>query len=538
SRPVSEYLVDSFDRQHTYLRISLTERCNLRCTYCMPEEGVPLTPSQQLLTTDEILKLAELFVRKGVTKIRLTGGEPTVRPDIINIIQGIGELKSQGLQSLGITTNGIALKRKLQDFHMAGLDSVNISLDTLDPDMFQIMTRRKGFDKVMGALDEAIRIGIPQVKINCVVMRGVNDDQVLDFVTLTKDLPIKVRFIEYMPFDGNRWKKEKLVPYQELVDRIEQTLGKMMKCKDDAHDTTKLYQVSGYQGTVGFITSMTDHFCHTCNRIRITADGSLKVCLFGNAEVSLRDILRKQDGDVEQELLQVVGKAVKKKKKQHAGMFELASRKNRPMILIGENSLVSILILILITVSTRLLPHNNTRWYTTIRKNDNGTRLTHTDPTTGEARMVSVTDKTSTKREAIAQGRILLPSHAFSLLETNELHTAKGNVLVVAQIAGIQAAKNTSQLIPLCHPLLLGSIDVKLWLNKDDSCVECSSRVETTGKTGVEMEALTATSVALLTVFDMCKAASKYMQIQDIRVVQKTGGKSGPWHWQDTHNTL
>ncbi|CAO3583785.1 unnamed protein product [Absidia cylindrospora] len=340
TRPVSENLIDAFDRQHTYLRISLTEQCNLQCTYCMPEEGVPLTQSQQLLTTDEILTLAELFVRQGVTKIRLTGGEPTVRPDITKIIQGIGQLKSEGLQSLGMTTNGVALKRKLPDFYDAGLDSLNVSLDTLDPAMFQIMTRRKGFDKVMGALDEAIKLGFPNVKINCVIMRGVNDDQVLDFVTLTKTMPVRVRFIEYMPFDGNRWKKEKLVPYLELVERIETSFGtRMMKCKDDAHDTTKYYQLPGHVGTVGFITSMTDHFCHTCNRIRITADGNIKVCLFGNAEVSLRDILRKKQGKdggySEQELLQVIGAAVKKKKKQHAGMFELASRKNRAMILIG-----------------------------------------------------------------------------------------------------------------------------------------------------------------------------------------------------------
>jgi molybdenum cofactor biosynthesis protein MoaC len=145
--------------------------------------------------------------------------------------------------------------------------------------------------------------------------------------------------------------------------------------------------------------------------------------------------------------------------------------------------------------------------------------------------MVSVTSKASTKREAVAEGRIVLPPAAFDLLETNELHTPKGNVLVVAQIAGIQAAKNTSQLIPLCHPLLLGSIDVRLWLNKDQSCVECSSVVQTSGKTGVEMEALTATSVALLTVYDMCKAASKQMRIEGIRLVEKKGGKSGHWQW-------
>ncbi|KAI8068369.1 hypothetical protein BC940DRAFT_273342 [Gongronella butleri] len=335
-RQVSPHLVDTFDRQHTYLRISLTERCNLRCTYCMPEEGVPLTARDKLLTTSEILHLADLFVQQGVTKIRLTGGEPTVRPDIGDIVQGIGALKSKGLESLGMTTNGIVLKRHLSRFTDAGLDALNVSLDTLDSNMFQIMTRRKGFDKVIGALEEAMALNVPRIKINCVVMRGVNDDQVLDFVALTKSWPIRVRFIEYMPFDGNRWQRDKLVPYRELVDRIESVYGRMEKCTDDAHDTTKLYKVPGYAGHVGFITSMTDHFCHTCNRLRITADGSIKVCLFGNAEVSLRDILRTSDeNDVDDNLLRVIGAAVKKKKKQHAGMFELAANKNRPMILIG-----------------------------------------------------------------------------------------------------------------------------------------------------------------------------------------------------------
>jgi cyclic pyranopterin phosphate synthase len=175
---------------------------------------------------------------------------------------------------------------------------------------------------------------------------------------------------------------------------------------------------------------------------------------------------------------------------------------------------------------------NSIRYYSTSRNNNENydePRLTHTDPTTGEARMVSVTDKIPTKREAKAIGRIVLPDHAYELLKKNEVHTMKGNVLTVAQIAGIQAAKATSNLIPLCHPLLLGLIDVRLWLDDDKRSVECESTVQTSGKTGVEMEALTATSVALLTVYDMCKAASKEMIIENIRVVEKTGGKSGSW---------
>lgn len=189
-----------------------------------------------------------------------------------------------------------------------------------------------------------------------------------------------------------------------------------------------------------------------------------------------------------------------------------------------------------LNIPTHILPMMNQvsgsalRFYSTSnREEGDAPRLTHTDPKTGEARMVSVTDKVPTKREAKAIGRIRLPKHAFELLKNNEVHTMKGNVLTVAQIAGIQAAKATSNLIPLCHPLLLGLIDVRLWLDEDLRSVECESVVQTSGKTGVEMEALTATSVALLTVYDMCKAASKEMIIENIRVVEKTGGKSGPW---------
>ncbi|KAI8645220.1 molybdopterin cofactor synthesis protein a [Parasitella parasitica] len=506
---VTKHLFDNFDRHHNYLRISLTERCNLRCTYCMPERGVPLTPDSQLLTKDEILRLARLFVSQGVTKIRLTGGEPTVRPDIVELVQNLGQLKQYGLKSLAMTSNGIALKRKLPALVEGGLDTLNVSLDTLDQHLFQVMTRRKGFDKVIGAIDEAVRLKMPHVKINTVVMRGVNDQEVLNFAAYTNNHPVNVRFIEYMPFDGNRWSRDKLVPFKELIGRIESMYGRLNKLRDGMNDTTKHYQIPGYQGKLGFITSMTDHFCGTCNRLRITADGNIKVCLFGNAEVSLRDMIRQ--GKTDDELLEIIGAAIKKKKKQHA----VARHSNNP--------LKSNLPLYLLPSALLTRYNSSSRCYST------KPRLTHTDPQTGEARMVSVTEKTSTKREARAIGRIILPDQAYKLLKENHVQTVKGNVLTVAQIAGIQAAKTTSNLIPLCHPLLLGLIDVRLWLSDEKQSVECESTVQTSGKTGVEMEALTATSVALLTVYDMCKAASKEMVIEGIRVVEKTGGKSGPW---------
>ncbi|CAG8447792.1 164_t:CDS:10 [Funneliformis caledonium] len=477
-RPFSNFLTDRFDRQHTYLRISITERCNLRCNYCMPAEGVDLTPVHNLLSTEEIIRISQLFVSQGVNKIRLTGGEPTVRKDIVELIGELGKLKPQGLQTIAMTSNGIALKRKLPKLVENGLNSLNVSMDTLDPYKFELISRRKGLDRVLETIDQGIALGIRPMKVNCVVIRGVNDQEVLDFVELTRNKPIDMRFIEYMPFDGNKWNKKKLIPYREMLDNIKIKYPDVRKLSNDSHDTSKAFNVPGYVGRFGFITSMTDHFCGTCNRLRITADGNLKVCLFGNAEVSLRDLLRENVPD--QQLLEIIGSAVKNKRKQHAGMFELAETKNRPMILIGG----------------------------------------------GRASMVNVSTKSSTYRTATAFGKVHIGRQAFELVRTNTMK--KGDVLTTAQIAGIMAAKQTGNLIPLCHPLLLSHVSVDLTLDeKDNYAVKILSKVECEGKTGVEMEALTAVSIAALTVFDMCKAVGKEMIICDLKVVEKTGGKMG-----------
>lgn len=372
-KPFSDFLTDTFHRQHDYLRISVSERCNLRCVYCMPEEGVPLSPDRELLTTPEIVLLSSVFVSQGVSKIRLTGGEPTVRRDILPLMRQIGDLRRHGLKEICITTNGISLHRKLDSMIESGLTGVNLSLDTLDPWQFQIMTRRKGYEAVQKSIDRILELnrlgaGI-KLKINCVVMRGVNDREVLPFVDLTQEKDIEVRFIEYMPFDGNKWSKNKMFSYQEMLDLIRTKYPTLQKVQDHKNDTSKTWHVPGFTGKIGFITSMTHNFCGTCNRLRITGDGNLKVCLFGNAEVSLRDILRKSNsGDPiddqafeamkqiemdrrrdlltsgqtplglapnEKELLEVIGAAVKRKKAKHAGIGELEHMKNRPMILIG-----------------------------------------------------------------------------------------------------------------------------------------------------------------------------------------------------------
>ncbi|XP_046686090.1 molybdenum cofactor biosynthesis protein 1-like isoform X3 [Homalodisca vitripennis] len=324
------HLTDTFGRQHTYLRISLTERCNLRCKYCMPADGVQLTPKNNLLTTKEILQLAELFVRQGVNKVRLTGGEPTVHRDIVHIVESLHKLKK--LDTIAITTNGLMLTRQLVELQKAGVNLLNISLDTLKPERFEQITRRKGWQRVIAGIDLAVQLGYTP-KVNVVVMRGLNDDEILDFVQFTADRPIDVRFIEYMPFTGNKWDGNKMVPFREMLERIQTVYPGFHALANKPNDTSKAYKVPGHKGQIGFITSMSNHFCGTCNRIRLMADGSLKVCLFGNTEISLRDALRNNCS--EDDLLNMIGAAVRRKKRQHAGMFNLAQMPNRPMILIG-----------------------------------------------------------------------------------------------------------------------------------------------------------------------------------------------------------
>jgi cyclic pyranopterin phosphate synthase len=370
--PFSSFLIDTFSRKHTYLRISVTERCNLRCLYCMPEDGVPLSPPDHLLTTPEIVYLSSLFVSQGVNKIRLTGGEPTVRKDIVELMKQIGQLRSEGLKELCLTTNGISLHRKLDSMVESGLTAVNLSLDTLDPFQFTLMTRRNGHEAVMRSINRILEMnklgaGI-KLKINCVVMRGMNEREILPFVELGRENDLEVRFIEYMPFDGNKWSKGKMISFKEMLAMIRDKYPNVHKVQDHINDTSKTYKVPGFVGRIGFITSMTHNFCGTCNRLRITSDGNLKVCLFGNSEVSLRDILRESNNgkpihaeamealqqlemdrrqrlpgstgvlgfsERESRLLGVIGMAVKSKKAKHAGMGELENMKNRPMILIG-----------------------------------------------------------------------------------------------------------------------------------------------------------------------------------------------------------
>lgn len=329
-----EPLTDRFGRQHSYLRISLAERCNLRCQYCMPANGVPLQPESHLLTNDEVVRLASWFVHNGVDKIRLTGGEPLLRKDLVDLVGNLNEL---GLKQIGMTTNGVTLSRNLPDLVEAGLTHVNVSLDSLLPDKFAKLTRRPEsyHTKVIKAIEDCATLLPNRTKINCVVLPD-NVDEMQEFCELTRSMPVDIRFIEYMPFNENNWGTGEFVSYQKMRDRIEG----LSRLEDGPNDTTKWWTLAGdTMGRIGFITSMTEHFCGTCNRLRITADGQLKVCLFGSTEVSLRDLMRHEESSNEM-LQKLIHYSVQRKHFKlggHKDMEDLQdhSKENRPMTLIG-----------------------------------------------------------------------------------------------------------------------------------------------------------------------------------------------------------
>lgn len=317
-------LTDSFGRKHDYLRVSLTERCNLRCKYCMPADGIPLTPKSHLPTDQELIQIVQTFVDLGVDKIRFTGGEPLVRKNVGNIIQQIADLNTK----LAITTNGILLDDHLDLFEKIGLKSLNISLDTLDEDRFLVITRRNQFQRVMDNITSALDRGF-HVKINVVLMKNQNEDEILDFIRWSVDKPVHVRFIEFMPFDGNEWGSEKLVSYFEIIDLIKEHFS-IEKLEDAPHATTKGYRVKGAAGTFAVISSMTAPFCSTCNRLRLTADGKMRNCLFATEETDLLTPLRNGE-----DIRPLILKSVLDKKAAHAGMEILKNQKNRSMIAIG-----------------------------------------------------------------------------------------------------------------------------------------------------------------------------------------------------------
>ena len=324
-------LTDTFGRLHDYLRISLTERCSMRCFYCMPEEGIPLGDSSRIMNKDEVFALAKTFVDFGIYKIRLTGGEPLVCRDAAAIISKLAELPVE----LAITTNGVLVDKFIDVFKKSGLRNINISLDSLQKEKFNQITRRNYFDKVMSNIQLLLKEDF-HLKLNTVIIRNTNEEEIIDFVEWTRNTSVHIRFIEFMPFDSNKWKRNKVVSYQEILERVE-SVYPIEKLQDSPHSTSKSFKVKSFIGTFAVISSVTSPFCESCNRLRLTADGKLRNCLFASNEFDLLTPFREG-----QNINALIEKVVKDKAEQLGGLPEFQKEKmllsnlsDRSMVKIG-----------------------------------------------------------------------------------------------------------------------------------------------------------------------------------------------------------
>jgi len=308
-------LKDSYGRVIDDLRISLTDRCNFRCVYCMPAEGLPWLPKREILTYEEILRLARVFVHLGVRTVRLTGGEPLMRQDIDILIGGLARLDPA--MDLSMTTNGFFLAEKAERLARAGLKRINVSLDSLRPERFEKMVRRDGqlVFKILDGMRVARSVGLAPIKVNCVVVRGCNEDELGDFVALGRAQDYQVRFIEFMPLDAQgEWSMKAVVPGAEILARIHAAYP-LAPAGGNGGEPATVYRFLDGQGSIGVIASVTEPFCDSCNRVRITADGQLRTCLFAVHEHDLKGLLR--SGATDEELADFIIAAVWKKEAGH-----------------------------------------------------------------------------------------------------------------------------------------------------------------------------------------------------------------------------
>lgn len=293
-------LHDNLGRKINYMRLSVTDRCNMRCRYCMPEEGVEMLNHEDVLSYEQLYLLAQSAVAVGIEKIRVTGGEPLVRKGIIDFLGRLSQLP--GLKHLVLTTNGVNLQKMAGLLKTAGVQRLNISLDSLRPDVFASITRRDVFSQVMAGIEAAEQVGLP-IKINMVVMRGINDAEIEDFASMTLEKKCSVRFIEYMPaIKENGW-KELFLSGEDVLSRIAAKYSFSPVVKSELSGPAREYKIAGSHGTIGVITALSGHFCQDCNRVRITASGKVKTCLFAKEEYDLKDVLATGDMLAIQEFL-------------------------------------------------------------------------------------------------------------------------------------------------------------------------------------------------------------------------------------------
>jgi cyclic pyranopterin phosphate synthase len=331
---VSELLTDSYGRVIRDLRVSLTDRCNFRCFYCLPHGEPPLARKETILTFEEITELCEVFVSLGVEKIRLTGGEPLIRKDVDKLVGFLAKLKPR-LQDLALTTNGFDLPRHIKKLKAAGLDRVTISLDSLRRDVFAEITKVDALDNVLTAIDAAKQAGLDPVKINAVVIRGCNDDEVVELASFAREQNLTMRFIEFMPLDsGHEWRRDLVVPGREIFEKINARFPLTLKENSRGTETSWKYVFAdGAPGEIGIIAPVTEIFCGQCSRIRLTADGQIRTCLFSTTEHNLRDVLR--GGASREELADFIRAAVMKKEPRHYINDPVFIQPERTMSFIG-----------------------------------------------------------------------------------------------------------------------------------------------------------------------------------------------------------
>jgi cyclic pyranopterin phosphate synthase len=319
----NEHSKEKSRRKINYLRLSVTDRCNLRCVYCMPEEGVPFQPHSEILTYEEMLHFVKIAIQSGIRKIRLTGGEPLVRKGIIGFLERL--CKVNELEEITLTTNGVLLKDFASRLKNCGLTRVNVSLDTLKPQRFLRITGRDFFNRVWEGIQEAERVGLDPIKINVVAIKGTNDDEILDFARLTLEKPYHIRFIEFMPIgEQNGWSPEKFISAQDIKETILR-LGELRPIMANSLDgPAERYVLDGGKGEIGFIGALSNHFCENCNRLRLTAEGRLRSCLFSDVEIDMKTPLREGKGDAH--LLGVVEEAIRNKPTDH-GLMKPGLRK-------------------------------------------------------------------------------------------------------------------------------------------------------------------------------------------------------------------
>jgi cyclic pyranopterin phosphate synthase len=325
-------LVDRFGRVHTSVRLSVTDRCNIRCFYCMPETDAQFVPRDRLLSFEEIQRVAELLVRRGgIRDIRVTGGEPLVRRQLHVLIKMLSEIDS--IEDLSLTTNGILLADQAEALRAAGLRRINVSIDTLDEDVFQKITRRDGLDKTIAGIDAAIACGFESVKLNALAIRGITEKEVVRLVDFALQRGVMLRFIEFMPLDGDRsWQREQLLSGDELLSIIAEHFGRVTElARPHPSQPAEDFSVDG--GRIGIIRSVTEPFCGSCNRLRITADGAIRNCLFTQTETPLRDLLR--GGASDDELMAEVRRCLMTKAAAHGINEEGFVPPERPMYSIG-----------------------------------------------------------------------------------------------------------------------------------------------------------------------------------------------------------